>query len=440
MSMHPKRIILEGKSYLMLEENLGKLNYTPFKEGSINAKYYSNYEPITAVGISAVDTITKKTIDKKKVEIQDLKFAIKFKWNVDVLISNPDLFLRYYNYFESAPQTKDGKKSTVATNTVNDFMAFINDKLYSKTFSKLISQGDLDEDQLFEAKGNKKKKAEVDPEAEELKSHVDSFEDGFTDPDEPEYDDIYIENEPISDDQVLSKKNKNNNKEYFFYLVFKYDDDYDYNNKLKVAAFNDSSNIEIIKLVSEGHIDNPNVAITGKVLERRALGFYRELLGILNANHKSIIKAANNEIADTEMVTNSDYSSHMPNEGELNFDDSDAIAREDGMGLTSFDDSDSILRDSDIPQADHRVQHMAERSLRNSGLSRLEEKTRELDSMEQPDDSLNGDISELSNNVDEISSDLDQLDDQLDSQYDVDDEDLEESYKSLKRFKQTAGV
>ena len=286
----------------MLEENLGRLSYNPFKQGSINSKHYSDYEPITAVGIAPVDTVTRKTIDKKKAEVQDLKFAIKFKWNVDVLASNPDLFLRYYNYFESAPQTKDGKKSGVASSTITDFMPFMKDPVYSKTFNKILGEhdGELEaEDILNEAAGAV---ATEDPAS--LEDDVNSFEDGFGG----------IEDGDVVDDGLGDSVNAG--PEFYFYLVFKYDELYNHDDKMKAGAFHDGSHIEIVKLVSQGNASDPNTAITGRVLEKKAIGFYRELLGVLNANHKSIMKAVNEE--EKELGINLD---DIPSqEGELNFD------------------------------------------------------------------------------------------------------------------------
>lgn len=300
--MLPKRIILEGKSYLMLEENLGRLSYNPFRQGSINSKHYSDYEPITAVGIAPVDTVTRKTIDKKKAEVQDLKFAIKFKWNVDVLSANPDLFLRYYNYFESAPQTKDGKKAGVASSSITDFMPFMKDPVYSKAFNKILGEhaGELEsEDILNEAAGAV---AQEDPAA--LADNLNSFEDGFGG----------VEAGDVVDDGLGDTPKAG--LDFYFYLVFKYDELYNHGEKMKAGAFHDGSNIEIVKLVSQGNADEPNIAITGRVLEKKAIGFYRELLGLLNANHKSIMKAVNEEEKELEL----DLGEIPSQEGELNFD------------------------------------------------------------------------------------------------------------------------
>ena len=330
--MLPKRIILEGKSYLMLEENLGRLQYNSFKQGSINAKHYSDYEAITPVGIASIDTITKKTIDKKKVEVEDLKFAIKFKWNVDVLASNPDLFLRYYNYFEAAPQTQDGKKAGVASSTVTDFMPFLNDSVYSKTFNKILAEegNEESEEYLSEAKEDK----------EDLEANLNSFDDAFTDiePGDEFGNDVGTADEKdilTGGSKDISRKK---GKEYFFYLVFKYDENYDHSAKLKSAAFTDGANIEIIKLVSEDHVGDSNVAITGRILEKKAVGFYRELLGILNANHKSIMKVVNEEEKELGLDL-----SEIPSENkELNFD----------TGVNDASEESPIGDENGIPEQD----------------------------------------------------------------------------------------
>lgn len=322
----------------MLEENLGRLNYNPFQQGSINSKHYSDHEPIVAVGIAPVDTVTRKTIDKKKVEVQDLKFAIKFKWDVDVLASNPDLFLRYYNYFEAAPQTKDGKKAGVASSTVTDFMPFLNDPVYSKTFNQILAGGgdeDLDADEggfLAEATGK------VNPnEKQDLENNLNSFEDGFSD---PEATDEFGGDEATADESNILAGGKNDitrkkGPEFFFYLVFKYDELYDNVAKLQSGSFGDGSNIEIIKLVSEGHTDDANVAITGRVLEKKALGFYRELLGILNANHKTIVQVVNTEAEELGL----DLTEIPAQDAELDFDPTSANPVEEPLANGELDDN-----------------------------------------------------------------------------------------------------
>ena len=356
--MVPKRIILEGKSYLMLEENLGRLQYSPFKEGSINSKHYSNYEPITAIGIAPVDTVTRKTIDKKKVEVQDLKFAIKFKWDVDVLASNPDLFLRYYNYFESAPQTKDGKKTGVASTTVSDFMPFINDPVYSKTFDKILA-GEGDEEN---EEANVLNEASEEPSEEELSDNLGSFDDGFTDSDEdPEL------------TELLPATSKT--PAFFFYLLFKYDELYDNNAKLKTASFTDGSNIEILKLVSEGHADDAAVAITGKVLERKAVGFYKELLGILNANHKAITQAVDAEekelgIEDEVPPIGATNDEPISGEPELDFSADDLP----GLGADTSNEEDPSLSAGDIPKPTYRVTDAANDNIRLDQVGRSDER------------------------------------------------------------------
>lgn len=356
--MLPRRIILEGKSYLMLEENLGRLQYTPFKQGSINSKHYSDYEPIAAVGIAPVDTVTRKTVDKKKVEVQDLKFAIKFKWNVDVLASNPDLFLRYYNYFESAPQTNDGKKAGVASSTVTDFMPFINDPVYSQTFNEVLGGSEIEDDSsvLTEAKN---KKDDIKAEKEALQSNMDSFDDGFTD--ESEEGDLAT----IDENDVLGKDvTRGKTPEFFFYLVFKYDEEYNHDSKMRSAAFNDASNIEIIKLVSEGNADNPNIAITGRVLEKKALGFYRELLGILNANHKAITKAVN----EKEQELGLDPSTISTDNEELNFD-ANTLPPDEGLDSGSFDEPIDNVNPLDTPNIDPKIVDTASASIRNDQIA-----------------------------------------------------------------------
>jgi hypothetical protein len=356
--MLPRRIILEGKSYLMLEENLGRLQYTPFKQGSINAKHYSDYEPITAVGIAPVDTVTRKTVDKKKVEVQDLKFAIKFKWNIDVLASNPDLFLRYYNYFESAPQTKDGKKAGVASSTVTDFMPFINDPVYSQTFNEFLNGGEIEDDAsvLTEAKN---KKDDIEAEKEALQSDMASFDDAFTDVSEEGDLATVDENDVLGKDVTRGKT-----PEFFFYLVFKYDEEYNHDSKMRSAAFNDASNIEIIKLVSEGNADNPNIAITGRVLEKKALGFYRELLGILNANHRAITKAVNEEEKELGLDT-----STIPTDNqELNFD-ANTLPPDEGLDSGSFDEPLDDVNPLDVPNIDPKIVDTANASIRNDQIA-----------------------------------------------------------------------
>lgn len=328
--MLPKKIILEGKSYLMLEENLGRLKYNNFEQGSINAKHYSDYEPITAVGIAPVDTVTRKTVDKKKVEVQDQKFAIKFQWNVDVLLSNPDLFLRYYNYFEDVNQTNNGKKVKASAQTLFDFMPFIRDPLYGKTFNSFLageSGDDLEDDGNYDFLSE----AETAVAPEEVASEEDAF-DGFNE-------DAPVDPELTKD--ITSPASKS--KSYYFYLVFKYDELYDNASKLRSASYTDGGNIEIIKLVSEGHADEANIAITGRALERNALGFYKEILGILNANHKAIIAAVNNEpgevtpIAPASSVPVAGSLEEPSNVEELDFDNG-KLPPDDIQGVDHGDD------------------------------------------------------------------------------------------------------
>lgn len=273
--MNYKRIILEGKSYLMLEENLGLLKYKPFIVGEINTKYYSDNEALNVAGIAPIETVTRKTVDGKRVEEIDSKFALKFKWNVNDLKNDSALFTRYYNYFS---ELDNGKGMTVA-----EFMPFVN----SKEFKELLNFNDIakgddesEDDSMFEAK--------VDP----INNEMDSLS-GFSDPDELSTDDAESFDSEIKGDDL--------NEKSYLYLIFKYKQEYNHGEISHKGAFHDGSKIEILKLVSENGatVDAKSAAaktgkvgITGRMLEKVAPGFYSELIGILNMNHINIVRVA----------------------------------------------------------------------------------------------------------------------------------------------------
>jgi len=283
--MLPTRIILEGKSYLMLDENLGRLNYKPFTSGSINSKYYSDYEALSAVGIALIDTVTKKTVKGKKVEEPDMKFCIKFKWDTGILLNNPNLFLRYFNYFDDTKQQIEGKRTTA------DFMPFVYQGSYSADFQEILTAGEEEYDYLNEAvEGSSLGLDGFDASPEEDVYEVDPEYDGSGDA-KDDFVDNGADDKYAGDDGAAKLKasmRPSKDKDYIFYMVFKYAESYNHADKMRNADYHSGADIEILKLVAEGHADDNNVAITGKALEKKAVGFYRELLGILNANHKTI--------------------------------------------------------------------------------------------------------------------------------------------------------
>lgn len=317
------RIIFEGRSYLMLEENLGLLKYNPFNAGEVNTKYYSDNSAIDAVGIAPIETLTKKTIDGKKVEEVDSKMALKMKWNLQDLYSNSDLFLRYYNYFTEVKV--ENKPKTQKTTTVEDFMPFVREPAFKEILQNNNLGGDSEDEPLYEAtEPTDEELADAlagegelgdepvapmaaEPEAEapateedELNTYADmSGADGLAG---------FTELEPegaVSDINEL-EKGKKFDQNYFFYVVFKYKMDYNHGELSKNGAFHDGSKIEILKLVSENAAGaGSRVGVTGRALEKNVPGFYNEIIRILNANYNIINqvakRSAQEELASPEV-------------------------------------------------------------------------------------------------------------------------------------------
>ena len=345
-----KRIILEGKSYLMLEENLGLLQYNPFNHGEFTSKVYSDREGIHAIGVAPIETVTKKTIEGKKVEEVDSKLALKLQWNLEDLYSDSDLFLRYYRYFEDLRE--ENKPKNDKTSTVQDFMPFVNDP----AFQEILKQNDEvfdsgeDDSAMFENAGSVENSTTQNPlnetdeedlpgvnlsgkeaqseelqdpavdttqdvpevpptEEEELGAHIDSVDpngaddlSGFTEPD------VNPGEEGITPDlDNIESGKKFEDKKYNFYIVFKYKAEYNHHEMSKAASYHDGSKIDILKVVSEKYApDSGRVGITGRALERAIPGFYKELVGVLNANYKKInevaFRAAQAELEAPETV------------------------------------------------------------------------------------------------------------------------------------------
>lgn len=304
------RIIFEGRSYLMLEENLGLLKYNPFNAGEVNTKYYSDNSAIDAVGIAPIETLTKKTIDGKKVEEVDSKMALKMKWNLQDLYSNSDLFLRYYNYFTEVKV--ENKPKTQKTTTVEDFMPFVREPAFKEILQNNNLGGDSEDEPLYEAtEPTDEELADAlagegelgdepvapmaaEPEAEAPATEEDELN---TYADMSGADDLagFTELEPegaVSDINEL-EKGKKFDQNYFFYVVFKYKIDYNHGELSKNGAFHDGSKIEILKLVSENAAGaGSRVGVTGRALEKNVPGFYNEIIRILNANYNIINEVA----------------------------------------------------------------------------------------------------------------------------------------------------
>lgn len=316
------RIIFEGRSYLMLEENLGLLKYNPFNAGEVNTKYYSDNSAIDAVGIAPIETLTKKTIEGKKVEEVDSKLALKLQWNLQDLYSNSDLFLRYYNYFTEVKV--ENKPKTQKTTTVEDFMPFVRDPAFREILQQNnLAQDSEQEEPLYEATDKEIQDAladdetlgeepaapvSVEPEVEAPASEEDELNtyanlDGA--------DDLagFTEIEPegaVSDINELEQGKKFDDKKYYFYVVFKYKLDYNHGEISKNGTFHDGSKIEILKLVSENAAEaGSRIGVTGRALEKNVPGFYNEIIRILNANYKIINevakRSAEEELASPEV-------------------------------------------------------------------------------------------------------------------------------------------
>lgn len=346
----------------MLDENLSRLNYKPFSSGSINSKYYSDYEALTAVGIANVDTVTKKTVKGKKVEEPDLKFCIKFKWDVDTLLNHPNLFLRYFNYFD------DTKQQGQANTTTSDFMPFVYQGSYSPSFLEIIDAGEAEYDYLNEAVAPTT--LDQEPSEEELGlSGFDSIddEDAIDEPLPSDENDLYSDDldengtpiEGSGEAKLKASMKPTKNRDYHFYMIFKYSEDYNHSDKMKKADYHNGADIEILKLVAEGHADDNNVAITGKALEKKAIGFYRELLGILNANHRTIKRMVEIEENDYEL---NDYGDHE--EGEL--DQPANGGSYDDIIDTELDSNDA----GSVPELDNNIVTAGKDSVRADQVSR----------------------------------------------------------------------
>lgn len=302
------RIIFEGRSYLMLEENLGLLKYNPFNAGEVNTKYYSDNSAIDAVGIAPIETLTKKTVDGKKIEEVDSKLALKMQWNLQDLYSNSDLFLRYYNYFTEVKV--ENKPKTQKTSTVQDFMPFVKDPAFKEILQNNNLAEESDDEPLYEA---------IEPSEEDIQNALkdDEEEDlGVTASAAPEaeieapateeeelntYGDMsgasdlsgFNEPEEETDIEGLEKGKKFDDKKYYFYVVFKYKLDYNHGELSKNGAFHDGSKIEILKLVSEDAAEaGSRIGVTGRALEKNVPGFYNEIVRILNANYNIINEVA----------------------------------------------------------------------------------------------------------------------------------------------------
>lgn len=294
----------------MLEENLGLLKYNPFNAGEVNTKYYSDNSAIDAVGIAPIETLTKKTIDGKKVEEVDSKMALKMKWNLQDLYSNSDLFLRYYNYFTEVKV--ENKPKTQKTTTVEDFMPFVREPAFKEILQNNNLGGDSEDEPLYEAtEPTDEELADAlagegelgdepvapmaaEPEAEAPATEEDELN---TYADMSGADDLagFTELEPegaVSDINEL-EKGKKFDQNYFFYVVFKYKIDYNHGELSKNGAFHDGSKIEILKLVSENAAGaGSRVGVTGRALEKNVPGFYNEIIRILNANYNIINEVA----------------------------------------------------------------------------------------------------------------------------------------------------
>lgn len=305
------RIIFEGRSYLMLEENLGLLKYNPFNPGEVNTKYYSDNSAIDAVGIAPIETITKKTVDGKKVEEIDSKMALKMMWNLQDLYSNSDLFLRYYNYFTEVKV--ENKPKTQKTSTVEDFMPFVRDPAFKEILQNNNLGGESEDEPLYEATEPTEQEIQdalgdeedpdavpVAPMAAEPEAEVPATEEDElnTYADMSGADDLagFTELEPegaVSDINELEKGKKFDDKTFDFYVVFKYKMDYNHGDLAKNGAFHDGSKIEILKLVSETAAEaGSRIGVTGRALEKNVPGFYNEIIRILNANYNIINQVA----------------------------------------------------------------------------------------------------------------------------------------------------
>ena len=298
------RIIFEGRSYLMLEENLGLLKYNPFNAGEVNTKYYSDNSAIDAVGIAPIETITKKTVDGKKVEEVDSKMALKMQWNLQDLYSNSDLFLRYYNYFTEVKV--ENKPKTQKNSTVQDFMPFVEDPAFKEILQNNNLASEQEDEPLYEA---------TEPTEEEIQAALSDDEGEVTPAPEPEVEAPATEEEELNtygdmsggadlsgfneiednatDVDGLENGVKFDGKKYYFYVVFKYKLDYNHGEISKAGAFHDGSKIEILKLVSEDAAEaGSRIGVTGRALEKNVPGFYNEIIRILNANYNIINEVA----------------------------------------------------------------------------------------------------------------------------------------------------
>lgn len=298
------RIIFEGRSYLMLEENLGLLKYNPFNAGEVNTKYYSDNSAIDAVGIASIETITKKTIDGKKVEEVDSKMALKMQWNLQDLYSNSDLFLRYYNYFTEVKV--ENKPKNQKTSTVQDFMPFVKDPAFKEILHNNNLASEQEDEPLYES---------TEPTEEEIQAALSDDEGEVTPAPEPEVEAPATEEEELNtygdmsggadlsgfneiednatDVDGLENGVKFDGKKYYFYVVFKYKLDYNHGEISKAGAFHDGSKIEILKLVSEDAAEaGSRIGVTGRALEKNVPGFYNEIIRILNANYNIINEVA----------------------------------------------------------------------------------------------------------------------------------------------------
>jgi hypothetical protein len=99
-------------------------------------------------------------------------------------------------------------------------------------------------------------------------------------------------------------------------------------------------------------------------LEKKALGFYRELLGILNANHKAITKA----VSEEEKELGLDSSTIPTDNEELNFD-ANTLPPDDGLNSGGFDEPLDDVNPLDVPNVDPKIVDTANASIRNDQIA-----------------------------------------------------------------------
>ena len=292
--MLPRRIILEGRGFIKVDNSLPHLKYIKFPAGSI--KNYLSGEAIAPIGVAPLVVTKKVRVEREgsdkpvHVDSDTNMLCLEFKWDINALLADPELFVKYYTYFETTPQ--DGSKAS----TVSDFMPFVDDGAYSDKFKKyLANAGQSDAEYLSEAR--KKKEApepepepvpDPDPMVDEPVDEIQASEelDGFTDENEDTSEaDAFIEDNG-------SRVDVNVAEEYKFYLVFEYSEKYDHSNMIKNGSHSNGDGIVIDMLVAENHLTDPNVSISGRKLKKLSPGFNSELMGIISHNYKTITSTA----------------------------------------------------------------------------------------------------------------------------------------------------